>query len=573
LSRFSPAERLLLYILSITLAISSIALLFAVNTAISIEVPSRGGALVEGELGSARFINPILAISDADQDLSVLIYSGLTRALPNGTFTSDLAQNYTVSEDGTTYTFILRPDVTFHDGTPVTAADVLYTVALAQNPDIKSPRRADWEGVVASSPDPKTVVFKLPHAYAPFIEDTTLGILPKHLWQQVQTDSFPFSPLNTHPIGSGPYTVKDVRTDTTGAPTRYDLTPFEKFTLGAGHIARISFAFYPNQIALSRAFAMHQIDAIAGVTPVNLKDYSRTDTSMVVVPLPRVFGIFFNQNRNAALADARVRDALLSAIDKKMIVEDVLQGYGSVLSGPLPPGILTQRTSEEVSRMSLTQTDHESTTTAQAMLKKSGWSMSSTTGEWVKKLPKSASTPAGEIPLTFKLATADEPELVSTAHAVAEQWRAAGINVEVQVYPLSDFNNTVLRPRNYDAILFGEVVSRSGDLFAFWHSSQRNDPGLNLSLYANSKADALLSKARASATKEEREMLYQQFLAILQKDTPALFLYSPDFIYIVPTKIHNIHIGTISSSAERFLNVYQWYVETERIWNFFSTQD
>jgi peptide/nickel transport system substrate-binding protein len=206
----------------------------------------------------------------------------------------------------------------------------------------------------------------------------------------------------------------------------------------------------------------------------------------------------------------------------------------------------------------------------QADLKADGWTMSSSTGLWSKKVAKTGTTPAGIQSLSLKLATADEPELVATANLIAQQWKAAGIDVQVQVYPLSDFNNTVLRPRNYDAILFGEVISRSGDLFAFWHSSQRNDPGLNLSLYANSKADQILTKARASSDKEERDSLYQQFVTIVQQDKPAIFLYSPDFIYIVPSKIHNIQIGAISGASERFLNVYQWYTDTQRVWNFFA---
>src|SRR3989344_4632334 len=138
-----PGERLVLYGLSILLAISTLALLAGLNSAVSVTVPAPGGELVEGEVGSARFINPILTISQADEDISRLAYSGLTRTLPDGTV-PDLAESYEISEDGTTYTFTLRESATFHDGTPVTAEDVLFTIAAAQNPDIKSPRRADW---------------------------------------------------------------------------------------------------------------------------------------------------------------------------------------------------------------------------------------------------------------------------------------------------------------------------------------------------------------------------------------------------------------------------------------------
>jgi len=311
--RFSPAERLLLYVFSILLALSTLFLLAQLNAVFSVKIPTTGGSFVEGETGPARFINPILAVSEPDQDISQLIYSGLMRALPDGTYTPDLAESYTISADGTVYTFKLRRNATFHDGTPVTANDVLYTIGLAQNPDIKSPHRADWDGVNVSSPDENTVVFTLPHAYAPFIEDTTLGILPKHLWQSVQPDSFPFSQLNTHPIGSGPYKVASVRTDATGAPTRYDLVPFNNYTLGKAYVSDISFAFFPSDEAMHKAYMMHQVDAVAGISPSELSSYQRESSAVVISPLPRVFGVFFNQNHNSALADASVRAALQRA--------------------------------------------------------------------------------------------------------------------------------------------------------------------------------------------------------------------------------------------------------------------
>jgi peptide/nickel transport system substrate-binding protein len=421
-------------------------------------------------------------------------------------------------------------------------------------------------------------VFTLPHAYAPFIEDTTLGIMPKHLWQSVQADSFQFSQLNTHPIGSGPYKVANVRTDQTGAPTRYDLVPFDGFPLGGNYIGRISFAFFPNEDALQKAFAAHQVDAVAGVSPSQLADFSRDDVSVAVSPLPRVFGIFFNQNHNAVLADPNVRAALEYALDKKAIVQSVLRGYGQVLDGPIPPGIIGK--TSPVTPKPFVKADESTTAsttasldTAQNTLKNGGWtfgtSSTSPTSAWTKRIAKTATTPASTQKLSLKLATADEPELVTTANIVAQEWRELGIDVDVQVYPLSDFNNAVLRPRNYDAILFGEAVSRSGDLFAFWHSSQRNDPGLNLALYANSKVDSLLSQARTTSDKKTRDGLYQQFVTAVQKDRPAIFLYSPDFIYIVPSRIRDIQIGALSGASERFLNVYQWYTDTERIWDFF----
>jgi len=566
LRALSPSERLVLYGFSILLAASALALLAGLNSSVSVTVPAPGGELIEGQVGSARFINPILTISQADEDISKLVYSGLMRSLPDGTV-PDLAESYEISEDGTTYTFTLRESATFHDGTPVTAEDVLFTIAAAQNPDIKSPRRADWDGVRVSSPDARTIVFKLAHAYAPFIENTTLGILPEHVWKDVPAAEFPFSPANTHPIGSGPFRIETVSTDATGSATRYVLVPFKDFTLGQPYLKRITFIFYPNQDEMLKAFEAGRIDAVAGITPADLRNLKRRNFDFVHVPLPRVFGVFFNQSHATVLANASVRQALEAAVDKESLVGSVLGGFGASLEGPIPPGVIgvaqpATPAAYETRAGAATTTNATSTRAgdARAILSRGGWTFSEANGVWTKKKTE----------LAFTIATADEPELVATVNALAEAWRSAGVKVTVQVYSLSELNTSVIRPRQYDAILFGEVVGRTADLFAFWHSSQRNDPGLNLSLYANSRVDSLLTQARATNDTQDREELYKQFAAAVAKDDPAIFLYAPEFLYVVPRDIHGIVLGALTSASERFLNVYQWYTDTEEVWSIFS---
>ncbi len=574
---FSPSERLVLYVFTILLGISSLALLAGLNAAVSVTVPSAGGALIEGEVGPVRFINPILTLSQADQDLTLLVYSGLTRALPSAgssglsTIVPDLASHYELSEDGTTYTFTIRSDATFHDGTPVTAEDVIFTVEAAQNPLIKSPRRADWEGVRISSPDAHTVVFTLARPYAPFIENTTLGILPKHVWQNVPPEEFPFDPANTHPIGSGPYRLESETTDATGSITSIGLLPFKKFALGKAYLKRITFLFYPNHESMIKAFDAGKIDAMAGITPADLEKIERTDFAYVHAPLPRIFGVFFNQNHAPVLADDSARAALEAAVDKQQIVSNVLGGYGSVLDGPIPPGVVDNAlpaipvaftgispTVNATSTEEISRADE-----ARSILSRGGWKYDEEAQVWMK----------GKQELSLALATADEPELVATAQAVADDWRAAGVKVAVQVYSLSELNTSVIRPRAYDAVLFGEVVGRTADLFAFWHSSQRNDPGLNLTLYTNLRVDTLLSQARATTDEKKRESLYEEFTAAVVKDQPAIFLYAPQFVYVVPQGMGGIRLGALTSASERFLNVYEWYTDTERVWSIFTSKN
>lgn len=569
LTRFSPAERLALYALSVLLVASVFWLLILASWSVSTVVPSGGGELIEGEIAPVRFINPILTLSQADSDLSQLVYSGLMRAESDGSYVPDLAERYTISKDGATYTFTLRKNATFQDGTPVTSADVAFTVALAQNPDIKSPLRANWDGVQVATPDSRTVIFTLPRAYAPFLENTTLGILPKHLWENVSTEEFPFSPLNMRPVGSGPYKVANFSTDSTGSATSYELVPFSNFPLGAPYLRRITFLFYQNENAELAAFNSREIDAFAGVSPAQVGSLKRSDAVLLSAPLPRVLGVFFNQSRAPILQDSAVRAALDQAIDKQKLVDSVLYGHGVPLDGPLPPGAVGEKSQQVTARLpasaatsSGSVVNGADTDAARAILAKGGWSYDQSAGTWKK----------GKQKLSFTLSTADEPELVATARAVAKDWSALGVQVQVQIYPLSQFNSDVLRPRQYDAVLFGEIVGRSVDLFAFWHSSQRNDPGLNLAMYASSKADALLSQARGTTDAEKRDQLYRTFAATLQSDRPAIFLYAPDFLYALPSNVKGATLGALTDSSERFLNVYQWYTETQYVWNFLVKQ-
>ena len=325
---FTPGERVLLYLLTALFALSSFALVLNASSYISVEVPAPGGSIVEGETGTARFINPLLTLSQADQDISALVYSGLLRSLPDGTLIPDLAEQYEISPDNLTYTFTLKNEVTFHDGSPVTSADVAYTIAQAQNPEIKSTHRADWDKVTVATPDPRTIIFTLPHPYAPFLENMTLGILPKHAWEKIGEKEFSFDALNTNPIGSGPFRVSNVKKDGNGVIVRYELSPFDGFALGKAHLDHITFVFFPNDTALAKALDGEYINAIGGLSPAFLSSLSRKDLSLVRTPLPRVYAVFLNQSKNTALQDVVVRRALNAAVDRQSLIDTVLGGYG-----------------------------------------------------------------------------------------------------------------------------------------------------------------------------------------------------------------------------------------------------
>lgn len=551
LRTFSPSERALLYSGSILMGASVFLLLILLNTRVTETTPSYGGTFTEGIVGTPRFINPLLASSDADRDLTALVYSGLMRATPDDVFIKDLAADFTLSEDGTVYTFTIRDDARFHDGNPITAGDVAFTVAMAQHPDMKSPRRADWEGVVVEEVDSHTIRFTLPRPYAPFLEVATIGILPKHLWQNIAVQEMPFHALNTKPVGSGPFVIRKTKSTSDGTPERYTLSAFRDFTLGRPFLDTLTFHFYPNEEELFVAFERGAIDSIAGVAPEKVERFEKGH-EVIRAPLPRVFAIFFNQARAPIFTDSAVRKALSVAIDKDEIIIDNLLGYGVPIDGPA----LFYAPPEEAQ-------SEQGVEAAASILEKAGWKVGDDGVRANKKGKR----------LAFSITTADAPQLAGTAESVARMWRIIGADVTVKVFSMNDLSSAVIRPREYEALLFGEVVGRGLDLFAFWHSSQRNDPGLNLALYTSVKGDKLLTDARRDINPETRLEKTREFVELIQEEYPAAFLYAPEFIYIVPHGLSGIEIGSLTTPSERFLNAHEWYQETERVWSIFTPEE
>ena len=554
LDSFTASGRALFLFFAGVCVISSIGLLYILNASLLVAAPAHGGSMAEGILGSPRFINPVLAQSDADRDATALTYSGLLRATPQGSYVPDLAQEYTVSEDGRVYTFILREGTTFHDGKPVTSDDVVFTVGRIQDPAIKSPLRANWDGVLAEAPDQRTVRFTLKSPYAPFVKNLTLGILPKALWSNVSVEEFSFSNLNANPIGSGPYRVGEIVRTASGIPSSYALVPFADYSLGRPYIS-LTLRFYQNEDSLVQALQDSDVDAASGISPEKLDNLE--ELNITTAPFNRVFAVFFNQNQSELLRQRPVRAALNTALDRDDLIQKVLGGYGTPLMGPVPPSVLAAEASSSAQGLEA----------ARAILERDGWEMNES-GVLTKTTGKGAS--ATTQVLEFDLATANVPELRAAAQYLHERSGQLGVQVTLQVFEAGDLSQNVIRPRRFDALLFGEVIGRELDLFAFWHSSQRNDPGLNVAGYANATADDVLERLRETADTAQRQALYQEFSEELRLDLPAVFLYAPDFVYSIPKDIQGLDLGLVESPSDRFLSVTQWHRQVDYVWPLFA---
>lgn len=558
---FTITEKVIFLIAGGIFALGTLSLLYKINEQFVVEIPAKGGSLVEGIIGTPRFINPLLATSDADKDLSTLVYSGLLKREASGELVPDLAERYEVSEDGLVYSFIIRNDATFHDGTPVTADDIEFTVLKAQDDTLKSPRQINWDGVTVTKTGTHEVSFVLKKPYAPFSANLTLGILPKHIWQNFQSDQFPFSSYNIEPIGSGPYKISSVRRGSQGIPASIKLRANDDYSLGEPHISELTFSFYNNSEALQSALSNGEVESGSNLSPSSAQAIAR-NTHIIEAPLTRVFGIFFNQNNKEILAHKALRQALDISIDKQDIIDSVLMGYGSVATEPLPPSYDAAFASEPAAA-DATSTRIANIERAQALLAKDGWVANS--DGILEAKPKSGATTT----LSFSLSTANIPELVDAARHVEENWKELGVSTDIKVFESSDLNQTVIRPRKYEALLFGMVTGANPDLYAFWHSSQRNDPGLNIALYTNARADKILETMR-QANPADASAQYREFAEEIAADNPAIFLWSPNFIYAIPEKVRGAELRQITSPSDRFAEIEDWYINTDKVWKIFT---
>jgi peptide/nickel transport system substrate-binding protein len=545
ISSLSPGDTIIFYGLSLLLAIAAVTGLYALQRSLLVEVPAYGGTLREGEIGSPQFINPLLAISNADNDLAALTYAGLMGLTRDGTLTPVLAEHYELSEDGKTYTFYLREGAQFSDRTPVTAEDIVFTVQKAQDPALKSPRYADWAGVRAEAVDQRTVRFTLSKPYAPFLGLTTLGILPSRLWKNLSNTEFPFTTLETNPIGAGPFKVARVTRNASGLISSVVLEQNSGYVLGRPYLDSIRFNFYARSEDLA--------DAIADGTEESAYDVSAQD--MLTAPYARVFGVFWNPNEKPVYARLEVRKALSLAIDRARLVEDELGGYATAIMGPVPPG-------QSVKQTPVPEFENP-TAEAAEILTSAGWAYDGVARVWTNAKAKQTLD-------SITLRTSNVSELKSIASAVAADWEKLGIPVNIELYEPGDLSQNVIRPRKYEALLYGMVIGRDQDLYAFWDSQERNDPGLNIALYANKTIDGLLEEARSSSDESKRLSNLQKIEDIIASEYPAAFLYSPNFTYAVPSDLKGVHLPQIITPADRFASVATWYRSTDAVWPFFA---
>lgn len=604
--------------------------------------PAEGGIYIEGAVGFPRWINPLYAPSnDVDRDLTELIFSGLLKYDLNGKIVLDLARDYKILENGKIYEFYLKENLFWSDGKPLTADDVIFTIKSIQDPNAKSPLRGSWVGVKVEKISDLEIRFELKNESSVFLENCTLKIIPKHIWENISPQNFPLALYNNlKPVGSGLYQLKNLFQDKEGKINSLTLVRNPYYFGKFPYLNEISFRFFEKEEELIKNYRQGEIKGFTLTSLTNFTD----SANLYSLILPRYFAIFFNSGNSKVLSEKEVREALNYGTNKEEIINNILEGRGKIVDSPLLPDIYGFNPPSKVYEYNLEKANDilekagflkNETGIREKIVKKvipfqfksnltfgsrgqeveelqkclakdkeiypeglvSGY-FGNTTKEAVIRFqekykedilkPYELEKGTGEVKgktreklneicfpiaeekvlLKFSLATPNQPQLIEAANLLKKQWQALGVELEIKTFEIQNLAATeeVIRQRNYSSLLFGEVLGAIPDPFPFWHSSQKNDPGLNLASYENKECDKLLEEARKNLNEAERKEKLEKFQDILIEDAPVVFLYNPDYLYLVSKEIKGVNVKIIADPSKRFTDIEHWYIKIKRVW-------
>lgn len=511
-------------------------------------LPKQGGSYTEALVGKPSYLNPVLAQKDVDLDICRLVYSGLFKYNEKLELVPDLAERFEISDDKKTYTIYLRPDLTWQNGNALLADDVVYTFETIKDPEYSSPYYASFKGSTVERIDDRTVSFTLPNAFAPFLSNLTVGLLPAHLWSDLSASSFRLSEYNTKPIGSGPYTFKELVKDRDGNIKSYVLTRNQQFAGVAPNVDKITFKFYADFESALAAVKSKSVDGVSYV-PKEFHEAVIKDkaTTIYSLHLPQYTAIFLNQ-RSAIFKDKNLRQALAYATDRQTIFNEAIHNDGRLVSAPILEGF--NGYNPDIKQYGFDQAK------ARELLDTAGWKVPAEGGLRQKSGQE----------LKVSLTTVDQADYLKVADTIKQNWEAVGVGVELKIMNSSRVDKEVIKPRNYEAFLYGEILGADPDPYPFWHSSQSTGNGLNLSNYYNKEADKLLEAARQTESSADRAKQYIDFQNILVEDMPAVFLYSPSYDYAISKRIRGFITDRITVPADRFDGIEGWYINTKHGW-------
>jgi len=564
-------------------------------------LPKSGGEYSEAMVGQPKLVNPIFAsANDIDADLAPLLYSGLFQRGKNQKLIPDLAAGYTVGDDQRTYDIKLREDAVWTDGEKIDADDVVFTFRTIQNPEVNSPLFPAFQGVTVEKIGDLSVRFSLKEPFVSFLNSLTTGIIPEHVFGEIQSTNLRLAKENIQPkVTSGPWLfVKLIKENTDVAA--YVLERNEKYHGNEPWIKTLSFHFYRDQNEAAEAVRAKETTAASFLPDSLVKKIAGRNLDVYRMRLPQYTALFFNQTQQPFLKEIDLRKALALAIEKKSLLDESARNSAETIDSPILPGTLgfypdikkIVFNPDEANKLldakwprvtpeEYFKTRQDTTYKIRAEELKNAPEYETNSSTLLEDLKKQiAEEVRGEMsegqtfyrqdknknPLFLIIATADTAEYRRAAEILARLWRTIGIPTAVQTYSSRQINNDVLRERNYEILLYGEILGDDPDPYPFWHSSQIAYPGLNLAMFADRNVDKMLEEARTISNETRREKLYRDFQDVLVKEMPAIFLYAPTYLFVADKQLKGVELDRIFSPSERYNNLSDWYLKTKWAW-------
>jgi peptide/nickel transport system substrate-binding protein len=551
-------RRVLMGMFALLVVAGSVAAWLTMRTRVD-SVPAQGGRVVEAIIGSPKYPHPFYAATnDPDQDIVALVYAGLFARKPNTTSgpVPDLAESYTWSEDGKRLTLTLRSDVRFHDGLPLTAEDVAFTLNAAKDPAWKSGYVNALRGVAVELVDERTVALTLEKPDATLLDVLTVGILPAHIWQDVPPGTAHLAEANVRPVGAGPFRVRSFTSESHGTILAYTLERNDSYHGIKPLLQQLELRFFADRASAEEALRGGQVDTLAfvpGPSTEDLTKHNRLRASTIELPQETI--AFFNVN-DPILKDVKIRQALSLAVERNEIV-DAQAGRSAPVVGPFPfeePPSATSTTPEE--RLE----------EARKLLETAGWVTPPDKELRVRKESlKSATTSAVELSVT--ITTPDVPDLMAVADALKRRWSLLGIRVELKAEQAESLARRIMSDRNGQVILWNVLLSPSQDQRPVWWSGEATGRGLNLSNLTDRNVDDALDAIRAATTTDAIARTRVAFTQAVLTRAPAVFLTRPGYGYVHSVRVKGMTDQLqLGKPSDRLSDIINWHVKTAWNW-------
>ena len=527
----------------------------------------------EGILGRPTNVSPFGARTQADRDLVALAFRGLVRRDAAARPTADLARSWTSTADGATWTFELDPDARWHDGTPLTAADVAFTIRTLQDPAYRGPGAGSWTGITATADGQHRITMAFATPIAGVLDLATQPVAPEHLLGSTPVADLADDPFGQAPIGSGAYAIVELDRDhavlepaaAVAAPAESEAAPSDAPRRPSGDplatpspmprpaasdepLARILLEFFDDAESLAAAFRSGQLDAASGLDPAAAAELARTSGARVLrYPATTLTAVVANLRPSApTLRDARLRQSLLRAIDRQRIVNQILGGAAALADGPIPP------TSWAYAR----PTASPGAGTSAAPSAAASIAPSS-------RPPASGSRAPVRLELLVPTRTADATQF-AIGSQVAEDWRALGLVVELVERDPVVIAVDHLRTGDFELALVDIAIGHDPDLYPLLASSQARSGGANVSGLQDPALDRLLEAAREPADEASRIEAFKALQERLRSSTYLLPLAWPDVVTVVSNRVVGPAVRQVSDGSERFGDVLTWRLADDR---------